>query len=40
MAQAIKDTLPYFLGIIGENTLALESENGKGESITFEHNGQ
>lgn len=26
MAQAIKDTLPYFLGIVGENTLVLESE--------------
>lgn len=26
MPQAIKDTLPYFLGIIGENELALESE--------------
>jgi len=26
MPQAIKDTLPYFLGIINENSLALESE--------------
>ncbi|MCM1364522.1 MAG: DUF3732 domain-containing protein [Ruminococcus sp.] len=26
MAQAIKDTLPYFLGIVGEDTLMLESE--------------
>lgn len=26
MAQAIKDTLPYFLGIVDENTLVLESE--------------
>lgn len=29
MAQAIKDTLPYFLGIINENALALESERSQ-----------
>ncbi len=29
MPQAIKDTLPYFLGIINENALALEAERNK-----------
>lgn len=29
MAQAIKDTLPYFLGIINENALALETERSQ-----------
>lgn len=29
MSQAIKDTLPYFLGIINENALALESERSQ-----------
>lgn len=29
MPQAIKDTLPYFLGIINENALALESERSQ-----------
>jgi len=29
MPQTIKDTLPYFLGIIGENELTLESERTK-----------
>ncbi|WP_265447703.1 DUF3732 domain-containing protein [Acetivibrio straminisolvens] len=35
MPQAIKDTLPYFLGIINENALILESERSQ---LTREYN--
>lgn len=40
MSQAIKDSLPYFWGIIGEDTLALESERAqlKREAVILRKN--